>query len=650
MGRQKYLNNEQREYVRLDTVFPVQIRLVSLEGNQLLSGWLQGFTNNVSRGGLCLSIGNLGENFAEIIKSRQALISLEMELPFIPKPVTARARIAWVQNSGGIKDKYLIGLCYEDMDKKYVNKIMRYAWGRKILIPLGIGLVVIFSLLLGVNGLINLRLTQANKELVRKLVSVIREASVAKEEIARIQGEAKGLHKNIENLIAQINSAEEEKIRLSEKEKVSSQEYLNKLDSLNNLIQKLSEEKNALEEALSFALARESVVKEELLRLDRIKLTLEKANVDKMYRWVRVHQNARTGLVISFEGDSDIKGWSFIYDQSLAAQAYMHYSDLEAARKILDFFLYQAKKEEGLFFNAYYALDGEVSEYILHSGPNIWIGIAAAQYIRRTSDLKYLPLAEGIANAIIQLQKQDREGGLRGGPHVTWYSTEHNLDAYAFLNMLYEITGKKKYADFRDLVLNWLIRHAYDKVDVPIKRGRGDSTIATDTYAWSIAAIGPDKLEALGMDPDGIMDFAVSNCAVEVEYLRPEGNRVKVKGFDFAPRRHVARGGVVSAEWTAQMAISFKIMENFYSKRGELKRAGEYRAQAKEYLSCLGNMIISSPSPSGQGESCLPYATSEFVDTGHGWFTPKGRSTGSLAGTTYAIFAYYNYNPLAFKD
>jgi len=60
-------------------------------------------------------------------------------------------------------------------------------------------------------------------------------------------------------------------------------------------------------------------------------------------------------------------------------------------------------------------------------------------------------------------------------------------------------------------------------------------------------------------------------------------------------------------------------------------------------------MIISSPSPSGQGESCLPYATGDFVDTGHGWFTPKGNSTGSLAGTAYTFFAYSNYNPLELK-
>ena len=78
-------------------------------------------------------------------------------------------------------------------------------------------------------------------------------------------------------------------------------------------------------------------------------------------------------------------------------------------------------------------------------------------------------------------------------------------------------------------------------------------------------------------------------------------------------------------------------------------KARAYELKAENILLQLGNMIISSPSPSGQGESCLPYATQDFVDTGHGWMTPKGKATGSVAGTTYALFAYYNYNPLELK-
>jgi hypothetical protein len=198
--------------------------------------------------------------------------------------------------------------------------------------------------------------------------------------------------------------------------------------------------------------------------------------------------------------------------------------------------------------------------------------------------------------------------------------------------------------------LNWLIQHTYDKTDIPIKRGKGDSTIATDTYAWSIAAIGPEKLEEAGMNPDRILEYAEQNCCVEVSYERPEGQTIKIKGFDFAPQRHIARGGVISSEWTAQMVIAFRIMSDFYYKKGMPAKARSYALKADEYLVELSNMIISSPSPSGQGESCLPYATQDFVDTGHGWISPKGKDTGSVAGTAYTLFAYYGYNPLELKE
>ena len=53
-----------------------------------------------------------------------------------------------------------------------------------------------------------------------------------------------------------------------------------------------------------------------------------------MYQWLKIHQNPRTGLVMSFEGDSDIANWAFIYDQSLIAQAIPIFLILNRARKI----------------------------------------------------------------------------------------------------------------------------------------------------------------------------------------------------------------------------------------------------------------------------------------------------------------------------
>jgi hypothetical protein len=639
MFRKKYSGEERRKYIRLDSVFPVQFRLLSLDEKHFLSDWLQGFTNNIGRAGLCLSINNLNPELAKIIKDQQAKLFLDIEMPITRRPIPAHAKVVWVKDAADEPNRYLIGLSYEEIDIYQNNQIMRYTWTKKLFVPAALSIIIILGLGFAIGSIISAKLIRSNRVLVEQLVKILQESSVAKQKVKEIDREGEDLQLKIQTLQSRIQTVGEERQKLETTK-------TDEIKQLNSLIDKLTQEKDPLQEQLISLQRKESTVTEELLRLDKRKARLEKANLDKMYRWLKIHQNPRTGLVMSFEGDKDIASWAFIYDQALVVQAYTYFSDFQRARKIIDFFDKKAKRIDGRFLNAYYVNDGAPSEYIVHSGPNLWLGIAILQYTKKSQDFRYLGLAEDIAQAIIYLQNQDRDGGICGGPNITWYSTEHNLDAYAFFNMLYKVTAKPQYLQARDKVLNWLVSHTYDKLEIPIKRGKGDSTIATDTYAWSIAAIGPGKLDELGMNPDRIIEFAEENCSVEVGYIRPEGQSIKIKGFDFAPLRHVARGGVVSSEWTAQMVLAFKIMADFYYKKGMTAKARAYELKADTYLAELGNMIISSPSPSGQGESCLPYATVDFVDTGHGWMTPKGKTTGSVSGTAYTLFAYYNYNPL----
>jgi hypothetical protein len=650
MKRKDYLGQERRRYLRLDTVFPVEFRLVSLDGKHFFCSPLQGFTNNVAKEGICLSVNNLNLKLVRLLKEQQAKLSLDIEMPVFLKPVSALTKVVWIRDVSGIPGKYLIGLSYEEINPRENKRMMRYAWTKKLFIPVTLSVILILALGLGLNSYINVKLIKGNKALVEQLIKIVQESSIAKQKIKEISKEREDLQIKIQALQIRIQTVEEERKELEEKEKLREVKEFEKINELNAIVKKLTKEKDSLQKELIALQQKESNITEELLHLDKKRAILEKANFDKMYQWLKVHQNPRTGLSSSFEGDTNITDWAFIYDQSLIAQAYTYFSDFERAQKILDFFNRKAKRKDSLFFNAYYANEGQPAEYIVHSGPNIWLGITIMQYTHKTQDRTYLKLAEEIAGAIINLQNQDPQGGIRGGPDIDWYSTEHNLDAYAFFGMLNKITGKAVYRQVRDKILNWLIQHTYDRFEVPIKRGKGDSTIATDTYAWSIAAIGPQELQDLGMSPDRIIEFAENNCRVEVFFTRPEGRTVKVKGFDFAAQRHLARGGVVSSEWTAQMVIAFKIISDFYYKKQMLAKSRTYALKADEYLSELSNMIICSSSASGQGEGCLPYATQDFVDTGHGWMTPKGLTTGSVSGTAYTIFAYYNYNPLELKE
>ncbi|MFA4989579.1 MAG: hypothetical protein WC576_02270 [Candidatus Omnitrophota bacterium] len=116
MAKDEHLGKEKRQYLRLDTVFPVQFRLVALDGTNLLSDWLQGFTNNLSKGGICLCINNLPPQLAQLLKERKVKLSLEIDLPITRKPIVALASPAWLKDALEGTSKCYIGLSYEKID------------------------------------------------------------------------------------------------------------------------------------------------------------------------------------------------------------------------------------------------------------------------------------------------------------------------------------------------------------------------------------------------------------------------------------------------------------------------------------------------------------------------------------------------------
>jgi hypothetical protein len=367
-----------------------------------------------------------------------------------------------------------------------------------------------------------------------------------------------------------------------------------------------------------------------------------------MYGWLKSHQNLHTGLIASFEGDPSLEDWAFTYDQSLASQTFLVFGDLKNAESILSFYANRAQREKGAFYNTYDAMSGDPVETIIHAGPNIWLGIAALQYEYRVKDARFVPLARSVADWVIGMQ--DAEGGVRGGPTVAWYSTEHNLDAYAFFAMLHRVTGDTKYGQAAEKTLAWIKKYAYSVKEKRMNRGKGDATIATDTFSWAIAALGPAKLKEIEFDPEAIIEFAEEHCEVSVNYRQPGGQAGTARGFDFAKAENIGRGGVISTEWTAQVIVTYQVLADHFKALGDAEKAALYADKSNFYLNELQKLIITSPSRTGQGRGCLPYASIDNVDTGHGWRTPKGRRTGSVSATAYGIFAWIGYNPFDLNE
>ncbi|MBP9733354.1 MAG: PilZ domain-containing protein [Candidatus Omnitrophica bacterium] len=629
--------SERRRYVRMDTVFPVEM-VLRRASKQEASAPLQGFTRNVSLGGLFLEFRSLPAAEAMILESREASLELLIHVPFLPKPYSISSSAAWLsKKEEDGRSIYQIGAQYDEAGSWIAKRIMRYAKVRR-LIP-RVFSATILLLLAVVAGLIftQLHLAQEN----RRLVSSIVESAQNRDAMVR---DLEMMASRQRKLAADLSAVKNQQSRSSE---AIAAEGLS------------PDQLNFLNQELAASLRRESDLKNELALVNQqraqkheaLSATSDAAGqtqeeiLGQLVSWLERHANAQSGLVPSYEGDPKLDSKSYTYDQALSVIVFALFKKDEAAQKILSFYKDRAGKTDGGFVSSYDTPSGQPVEWNVHVGPNVWIGIAALQYQRMTGDTTYSGLAQAIGGWLLDLQAKDPEGGLRGGPKTEWFSTEHNLDAYAFFGMLHRTTGDPRYQAAQDRVFGWIMKHAADRQSGAFRRGKGDATIATDTFSWSIAAIGPARLAESDFDPEGVMEFAEEHCRVEVDFERPDRQKVRVTGFDFAKPQNQGRGGVVSTEWTAQAVVTFRVLENYFESAGNAEKAAYYRDKINFYLNELQKMIISSLSRVGQGHGCLPYASAENTETGHGWRTPAGHRTGSVAGTAYGVFAWLGFNP-----
>ena len=156
-------------------------------------------------------INNLDAEFAIPLKELKVKLSLNIELPMRAKSIPALARVAWVKEVASRPNKYLIGLCYEQISPKQNNMIMRYAWMKKLFVPLTLSIIALLILGFFFNSFINVKLIQGNKALVEQLINIIQESSVAKQKVKEINKEKEDLQLRIQTLQARIESLGEEK-------------------------------------------------------------------------------------------------------------------------------------------------------------------------------------------------------------------------------------------------------------------------------------------------------------------------------------------------------------------------------------------------------------------------------------------------------
>lgn len=133
------------------------------------------------------------------------------------------------------------------------------------------------------------------------------------------------------------------------------------------------------------------------------------------------------------------------------------------------------------------------------------VGLAGSLFDQRTRSNRYLAMEQRAASYLISLQ--GTTGLIRGGPDVTWYSTQHNLLAYAFLNNL----GNELVSDGQRSTANTYFTAA-NKISAAIE---SKLLVQSGSQAWFIEGLG-DNIQSLDADALGVLYLVSKNETANV--------------------------------------------------------------------------------------------------------------------------------------
>ena len=190
--------------------------------------------------------------------------------------------------------------------------------------------------------------------------------------------------------------------------------------------------------------------------------------------------------------------WSWTYDSAITAAAFTVFGATSEAQQLLDQ-LAALQHSDGSIELAFNVTDG-TTEAIFRSGTIATVGLAGSLYDQRTHTNRYLSMEERAASYLISLQGTN--GLVRGGPDVGWYSTQHNLLAYAFLDQL----GNELVADGQRSTANNYFNPA-NKISSGIE---SKLLVQNGSQAWFIEGLN-DNVQSLDADALGVLYLASKN-------------------------------------------------------------------------------------------------------------------------------------------
>jgi hypothetical protein len=326
-----------------------------------------------------------------------------------------------------------------------------------------------------------------------------------------------------------------------------------------------------------------------------------------VYQWL-VNEQLSNGLLESTTDNNIVS----LYDNSLAALAYIAKGDNLKAEAIFDFFNNHVNSEL-LNGTGGFAQFRDRNGYPLYGsgrwlGDNAWLLIALNNYEAKTKSEKYINMTQSLNNWIRKLQ--DVDGSLWGGYDPvsgvkTNKVTENMLDAFNALPG-YDSLHKNLLKYFN--VVRW---DTYNKVLVS---SPGDYYMyALDNFSWGYCALENFPVSSLTF-ADHI--FLTEHFAISTGFL--------VSGYCIDIDRDD-----VFLEGTGQMVVAFQ-------KAGLMD-------QANFYMKEIEKSITSGPSAT----MGIPYATNRGSGYGPDLLWQGADNLPCVSSAAWYLFGKLNFDPMA---
>ena len=226
--------------------------------------------------------------------------------------------------------------------------------------------------------------------------------------------------------------------------------------------------------------------------------------------------SGRENLILSYTVPKDdpaynaLTGISWTYDIANFVVAKTILEDYDHAKKTLTA-VCNLVDEQGRLGFSYNTINNNYDQ-LYRTGTNAWVGYAATFYQQKSGDNSFQGCATDIADFLLTLQ--DETGSLKGSTTETWYSTEHNIDAYFFFRDLGRITNNSTYSSAANKIKTSLLQNHWNTEKGRFNRGINDPVDALDCTTW-----GTLFLLAIGEDTKAVTNLAYAeNFKIAVSY------------------------------------------------------------------------------------------------------------------------------------